>query len=197
MKNIANGGQLPELECHALTPDRWDDFEALFGPRGAAGGCWCMWWRLTHREFEAGKGEPNRRAMRRIVESGAAPGILAYHRGRPVGWCAVAPREQFPRLERSRILKPVDAQEVWSVVCFFIDKGHRRRGVSAALLRAVADHVRRSGGRIVEGYPVQPKKEDVPGLFAYHGVASAFLRAGFREVARRSPSRPIMRLEVG
>ena len=196
MENIANGGQLPELECHALTPDRWDDFEALLGPHGAAGGCWCMWWRLTHSEFEAGKGEPNRRAMRRIVESGAVPGILAYHRGRPVGWCAVAPREQFPRLERSRILKPVDAQEVWSVVCFFIDKGHRRRGVSAALLRAAADHVRRRGGRIVEGYPVQPKKEDVPGLFAYHGVASAFLRAGFREVARRSPTRPIMRLEV-
>jgi len=185
-----------ELDCHLLTPDRWRDFETLFGPRGAAGGCWCMWWRQTQKEFKDGKGEPNRRAMKQIVESGAVPGVLAYHRETPIGWCAVAPRDRYTRLERSRILKPVDDHPVWSVVCFFIRKDYRRRGVSLALLRAAVDHVRRSGGSIVEGYPVQPKKGGTPDLFAYHGLASAFLGAGFSEVARRSPTRPVMRLII-
>ena len=99
-------------EFHPLTPDRWSDFEGLFGRHGAAGGCWCMWWRQTAREFDARKGESNRRAMKRIVTSGRTPGILAYHEGETVGWCSVAPREEFPRLERSRILKPLDDEPV-------------------------------------------------------------------------------------
>ena len=99
-------------EFHPLTPERWADFEKLFGKCGAGGCCWCMWWRLPKREFDAQKGEGNRRAMKAIVDSGLVPGILAYHEGQPVGWCSVAPREEFPRLERSRILKPVDNQPV-------------------------------------------------------------------------------------
>ena len=112
--------QKDSWQFHRLTPERWTDFEELFGERGAAGGCWCMWWRLTQREFDAQKGEGNRRAMKAIVDSGRVPGVLAYHEGQPVGWCSVAPREEFPRLGRSRILKPVDDEPVWSVVCFFI-----------------------------------------------------------------------------
>ena len=88
-------------EFHRLTLERWADFEELFGEHGAAGGCWCMWWRLTGKEFDAQKGEGNRTAMKAIVDSGRVPGILAYHEGHPVGWCSVAPREEFPRLERS------------------------------------------------------------------------------------------------
>jgi GNAT superfamily N-acetyltransferase len=152
-----------------------------------------MWWRLTAREFDARKGEANRRAMKAIVTSGRVPGLLAYHRGEVVGWCSVAPREEFPRLERSRILKPVDAEPVWSVVCFFVAKSHRRTGVGLRLLKAALEHVRGSGGRILEGYPVEPKKGSTPDVFAYHGVAEMFRRAGFREVARRSETRPIMR----
>jgi GNAT superfamily N-acetyltransferase len=192
-------------EFHRLTPERWADFEELFGPRGAAGGCWCMWWRLTGKEFDAQKGEGNRRAMKAIVDSGRVPGILAYHEGHPVGWCSVAPREEFPRLGRSlrlaqgqaRILKPVDDEPVWSVVCFFIAKSTRRRGVARRLLKAALDYVRDCGGRIVEGYPVEPKKGHTPDLFAYHGLASMFRGAGFKEVARRSETRPIMRYVIG
>jgi GNAT superfamily N-acetyltransferase len=176
-----------------LTPKRWADFEELVGPHGATGGCWCMWWRLTNKEFDAQKGERNRRAMKAIVNSGRFPGILAYHEGRAVGWCSVAPREEFPRLERSRLLKPVDGQRVWSAVCFFVAKEYRHRGVAKRLLKAAVEYVRAQGGRIVEGYAVEPKEGKIPDLFAYHGPASLYRTVGFKEVARRSETRPMMR----
>lgn len=183
---------------YPLTPERWTDFEALFGERGACGGCWCMWWRLKHSEFEKQKGEANKRAMKQIVNSGEIPGILAYaDGGAPVGWCSVAPRQMFPRLERSRTLKRIDQQPVWSVVCFFVAKPFRRRGLSVALLRAAVDYVRQQGGAIVEGYPVAPKNGATPDAFAWTGLASAFRKAGFREVHRGSPTRPIFRYFIG
>ncbi len=181
------------LDYEPLTPDTWADFETLFGERGACGGCWCMWWRQTQKQFDARKGPANKRAMRRLVDAGHVPGLLAYEDGRPVGWCSVAPRETFSRLGRSRILEPVDDQPVWSVVCFFVDRRHRATGLSAGLLEAAADHVHRQGGRLLEGYPVEPRQDKMPDLFAYTGLASAFRRAGFQEVARRSATRPIMR----
>jgi GNAT superfamily N-acetyltransferase len=184
------------LAFHPLTPDRWSDLERLFGARGACGGCWCMWWRLRRSEFDARKGEPNRRAFHEIVHSGAEPGILAYADGEPVGWCAVQPREAYPVLGRSRTLKPVDDQAVWSVTCFFVARGFRKRGVTTRLLRAAVEHARARGGRIVEGYPIEPRKDHVPEAFAWTGFASAFKRAGFKEVARRSDTRPIMRYIV-
>jgi len=187
----------PEIEVHPVTPERWGDMEALFGERGACGGCWCMWWRLTSREFEAAKGEQNRCAIAELVASGRTPGLLAYHYGEPIGWCSTAPRREFPRLARSRILKPVDDQPVWSVVCLFVARPWRRRGVSVALLEAAVEHVTASGGRIIEGYAVEPKKDAMPDAFAFHGLASAYRAAGFVEVARRSPTRPIMRRMAG
>jgi GNAT superfamily N-acetyltransferase len=176
-----------------LTAARWKDFERLFGPRGACAGCWCMWWRLTAKEFERRKGTSNKRAMKALVRRGDVPGILAYAGEEAVGWCAAAPREAYARLRRSRILRPVDDADVWSVVCFFVAKDWRRRGVTTALLRAATKYVRSRGGKIVEGYPVEPAKGKVPDAFAYPGLAGAFKAAGFVEVARRSPTRPIMR----
>ncbi len=180
---------------HPLTPSRWADFERLFGEHGACGGCWCMWYRLKRSEFDRRKGAGNKRAMKAIVRKGKAPGIIAYAGKEPVGWCAVAPRAEYTVLERSRILKPVDENPVWSVVCFFVDKAHRREGVTVALLRAAVKYVKQRGGTIVEGYPTEPKKE-LPAPFAFHGLASAFRKAGFRECARRSPTRPIMRYHI-
>jgi GNAT superfamily N-acetyltransferase len=181
------------MEFHPVTPQRWPDLESLFGERGACGGCWCMWWRLTQSEFNRQKGLANKRAMKKIVESGQVPGILAYADGRPVGWCSIGPREVFSRLDRSRILKKIDDQPVWSVVCFVVAKPFRRKGISTKLLQAAVEHARQQGARIVEGYPVEPKKTSMPDLFAYQGLSSAFLQAGFVEVARRSETRPIMR----
>jgi GNAT superfamily N-acetyltransferase len=185
------------LKFLPLTPARWDDFEDLFGANGATGGCWCMYWKVRRSRWDATKGAGNRRAMKAIVETGPPPGLLAYHDRHAVGWCAVAPRETYPGLARSRILKPVDDRPVWSVSCVFVRRGYRKAGISRGLLRAAADYVRRNGGRIVEGYPTEPRLSPQADAFVFTGIASAFRAAGFREVARRSPTRPIMRLEVG
>ena len=182
-----------QASFHSLTPERRDDFEALFGERGACAGCWCMYWRQTQKEFEQLQGSSNRQAMRKIVQSGQIPGIIAYVDGQPVGWCALAAREIFSRLARSRILKPVDDFPGWSAPCFFVDKRFRRKGLTVQLLKAAAKFVREQGGTILEGYPVEPKKDPMPPVFAYTGLASAFLQAGFTECARRSPTRPVMR----
>jgi GNAT superfamily N-acetyltransferase len=184
---------LSDLKFHPLTADRWSDFEELFGERGACGGCWCMWWRLKRSEFERRKGEGNKQAMKAIVDSGEVPGLLAYAGGKPVAWCSVAPREQYPALERSRILKRIDDAPVWSVVCFFVEKSYRNKGMTVKLLRAAIEYVRQQGGKIVEGYPVEPRKERMPAAFAWTGLASAFKRVGFVECLRRSETRPIMR----
>lgn len=186
----------PRLVCHPLTPDRWGDFKTLFGGRGACGGCWCTFWRRPRSTFNENKGAGNRRLMLHIVNDGPPPGILGYLDGEPVGWCAVAPRGEYSALARSRILQPVDDKPVWSVSCLFVRKDRRKRGLSVQLLRAAVEHVKRQGGEIVEGYPVEPKRADMPAAFAWTGLAAAFLAAGFREVARRSDTRPIMRYEI-
>ena len=152
-----------------------------------------MWWRLSRSEFNAQKGEGNRKALKRIVDSGEVPGILAYAGGQPVGWCSVAQREAFPVLDRSRVLKRVDDEPVWSVVCFYVARQYRRRGVTVALLKAAIGYVRDQGGMVIEGYPVEPKEGKMPDVYAYTGLASAFRRAGFVEVLHRSEKRPITR----
>ena len=153
-----------------------------------------MSWRLGRSDFLKQKGEGNRKALKELVDSGEVPGILAYAEGQPIGWCAVAPRETFRRLGRSRVLKPVDDKPVWSVVCFFVAKSFRGKGVGTRLLEAAVDYVKEQGGKIVEGYPVEPSKNwGPPDPFVYTGVPSTFRKAGFIEVARRSKTRPIMR----
>jgi GNAT superfamily N-acetyltransferase len=186
----------PALDCHPLTPDRWADFETLFGKNGACAGCWCTTWRQPRSEFNANKGAGNRRLFLKVVEAGPPPGILGYLNGEPVAWCAVAPRTDYPSLERSRILHPVDDTPVWSVSCFFVRRDQRRKGLTVQLLRAAIDHVKRQGGTVIEGYPVEPRLENMPAVFAWTGMASAFLAAGFTECARRSESRPIMRYRI-
>jgi GNAT superfamily N-acetyltransferase len=183
------------LKLRPLTRKRWADFEKLFGKNGACAGCWCMWWRLPHAQWLAQKGEANRQAMWALVKGGVVPGLLAYVEGKPVGWCAVAPRADYPRFKTSRVLKPVDAQPVWSVTCFFVAREFRRRGITTQLLEAAAEFARKQGAGILEGYPIEPKR-DQPDAFVYTGLASAFGKAGFVEVARRSPARPIFRREL-
>lgn len=180
-----------------LTPARWADFETLFGPRGACAGCWCMWWRRPRAEWSRGKGEGNRRAMRSLVRRGAPTGLLAYSGQTPVGWVAVAPREDTPGLERSRTLKRIDDRPVWSVTCFFVARGFRRKGLTVMLLREAAAHARRGKAAVLEGYPVEPRKGSVQAdAWIFTGVAGAFRKAGFREAARPTETRRIMRLTL-
>jgi len=155
-----------------------------------------MWWRVPRAQFIQNKGEANREALKSIINSGKTPGILAYARNEPVGWCAVAPREEYPTLERSRLLKRVDDERVWSIVCFFVAKKFRHKGITAKLLHAVVEFVRVHDGKTIEGYPVDPGRKLTPDPFAYTGLMSSFRKAGFMEVTRRSYSRPIMRFEI-
>ena len=151
-----------------------------------------MFWLLPGNVWNAQKGEANRKAMQKLVKAGRPPGLLAYVDDEPAGWCAVGPRDRYVRLASSRILKSVDEKPVWSVTCFFVAKAFRRQGLTVALLEAAAKFARKCGARMLEGYPIEPKK-DQPDAFVYTGLASAYRKAGFREVARRSPTRPIFR----
>ena len=184
-----------ELSFKPIKRDLWTDLEELFGLNGACGGCWCMYWKLRGKAFDEAKGYSTRQMHKSIVDSGIATGLLAYLHGEVVGWVAVEPRGAYEKLAHSRVLKPVDDQEVWSVTCFYVAKKYRRKGIAVELLKAAVKHVKSQGGRIVEGYPVETEN-DMPAPFVYTGAASAFKQAGFKEVARNSPTRPIFRYVI-
>jgi GNAT superfamily N-acetyltransferase len=197
MKKKSSPPRVPAgFAAHPLSPERWPDFETLFGSHGAYGGCWCMWWRSTRREFEARKGAGNRRAMQAIVDSGKVPGLLGYLENMPVGWCSLAPREDFSSLERSPVLKRLDDLPVWSIVCFYIAKDFRGQGIAEALIGAALDYVKNRGGSIVEAYPTPPKQSPLAPVSSYMGLPAMFARAGFVECARPSRSKWIMRCRL-
>ena len=179
-----------------LVAERWNDFEALFGPRGACAGCWCMWWKLSRKDFTANQGEGNRKAISEMVHGGQIPGILAYHGDTPVGWIAIEPRENYRALEHSRVLKRPDPIQVWSITCFFIHKHYRNRGLMSALIEAAIKYAANQGAINIEAYPIDPLEEKVSNLSIFTGHASTFRAAGFVEVARNSPKRPIMRYTI-
>ena len=154
-----------------------------------------MFWKLCGKAYEEARGYETRQMHKSIIDSGTVTGLLAYLHGEVVGWVAVEPRLSYPKLEHSRALKPLDDQPVWSVTCFFVAKQFRKQGITVELLKAAVEHVKKQGGSIVEGYPVDAKK-DMPAPFVYTGTASAFQQAGFQEVARRTPTRPIFRYVI-
>jgi GNAT superfamily N-acetyltransferase len=182
-----------DIEIKPLTLRAWKHFEALFGPRGAYGGCWCMWWHLSRSQFSAGQGDSNRCAMRALVASGVVPGVIGFVDGKPRGWCSIAPREQYATLERSRVLKRLDREPVWSIVCFFIDRKSRGKGLGEKLILGAVEYARSQGAKIVEAYPTVPRKGVLPPVSSFMGIPKMFERAGFKEVARPSASRAIVR----
>lgn len=184
-----------DLSFHPLTQKLWHDFEMLFGNNGACGGCWCMHWKLRGKAFDESAGDVARQMQKNIVDAKTVPGLLAYSEGYPVGWIAVEPRSQYPKLAHSRVLKPIDNQEVWSIVCFFVERKHRRKGISAELIKAAVEYAKSQGAKIVEGYPIDSAK-NLPDPFIYTGATSAFKQAGFEEVVRNSPTRPIFRYQI-
>lgn len=190
------------IDVHPVTAERWADMMALFERRGPRGGqpvtsaCWCMFWRLPTGEFDRGwgkgesRGRGNKVAMEEIVASGRVPGLIAYLGGEPVGWISIAPREEFARLERTRTLRSVDDQPVWSVVCFYIDRRYGGRGIAAALLEGAVNYAREHGAAIVEGYPVRPGDYD-----PFTGYEAMFAAAGF-ETVREGTRRSIVRRRI-
>jgi len=179
-----------------IRPATWATFEAVMGEKGGCGGCWCMLWRRSAKQMEAGKGEGNRQAMKAVFEAGHVPGLIATHDDQAVGWIQIDRRSAFLRLAGSRTLQPVDDKEVWSVSCFFIDKRFRRQGLSLDLLTAATVWARDHGASIIEGYPIDTPKDKYPPVYAWTGFLDTFKRAGFSEIARRSETRPIMRKQI-
>jgi GNAT superfamily N-acetyltransferase len=186
------------VEVVPATAERWPDLEALFGKNGACAGCWCMFWRLSRAEYTRQQGEGNKAALRELTLGNQVPGVLAYVDGRPAGWCSVGPRESYASLERSRTLKRVDDQPVWSIVCFFVGRPYRRSGLMAELLRGAVEYARRQGAGIVEAYPIDTQAPKLAGkklswAGGYMGIASAFQALGFAEVGRASETQLIVR----
>jgi GNAT superfamily N-acetyltransferase len=184
-----------EVNIDPLTAERWPDLERLFGRGGASGGCWCMWFRRRASEFAKAKAAENKADLHALAERGEEPGLIAYVDGEPAGWVSLDRRARYPRLTSSRILKPVDEKPVWSVVCFVISKNHRRSGLSSRLLQGAIDYARKKDAKTLEAYPVEPTG-NLTGDRGFQGIRTVFDHAGFREVARASNGRPIMRLEL-
>jgi GNAT superfamily N-acetyltransferase len=182
-----------KLDVHPVTKDRWSDLVELFGRPGAsiARGCFCMYYRKTGGSG-IGPGAENRRAMKSLVDRGIVPGLIGYQDGRPVGWISLGPREGYPKLQRSPVMKPIDDKPVWSIICFFVDSKARGQGVSEKLLKAAIAYARSHGARLLEAYPVD-KEEPSHADFMWFGAKTMYDRAGFKEVARRKETRPVVR----
>jgi len=181
--------------CKPLEKENWQDFEKLFGANGACSGCWCMFWRLRNKDFQPNTDEGNRKAMQKLVSDGIVPGLLGYVDGEPVAWVAIAPRTEYIRLENSKVLARVNDQPVWSIVCFFIEHHHRRKGLMLQLIRAAVKYAQEHGAAIVEAYPIETSQK-LSGWSSYMGLAQVFKQAGFIEVARHSEHRPNMRYRI-
>jgi GNAT superfamily N-acetyltransferase len=183
------------FEARPLTPQTWSDLEELFEMPGGSivRGCWCMYYRKTGQvSVSAAAGATHKEQLCSLVDAGVEPGLVGYLDGRPAGWVSLGPREDYLKLRRSQVMKPVDDAEVWSLVCFYVLRAYRGQGLQHRLLAAALDHARDHGVRIVESYPVD-KEERSHDDFMFFGSRSLYEKAGFREVVRRSPTRVVMR----
>ncbi|MDP3984804.1 MAG: GNAT family N-acetyltransferase [Acidimicrobiia bacterium] len=181
------------MEIHPVTVERWDDLAELFGPKGAYWNCWCVWWILTGKEFSAARPVERRALLEGLVRSDQEPGLLAYREGKPVGWCAVEPRQRFTRMmsPRSLVFRPLDDPDGnWVVNCFYIAPGERGRGVASELLSAAVRFAFDRGAQSIDGYPLVDATHGAASL--YVGTVSMFEAAGFQEIAR-SKGRPLLR----
>lgn len=181
-----------KISVRPLTPDLWPALEDLFGRKGACNGCWCMYWRIGSA-YRRTPRERNKAAFHDVVKTGPPPGLLAFDGDVAVGWCQLTPRDALPWLDREWRLKRVDDAPVWSLSCFYIRIGYRRRGVTTALITAALKAARRARAPALEAYPFDADKSPSA---SGTGYASTFTRAGFKIVARRIPARPIMRYDL-
>ncbi|MFY9916220.1 MAG: GNAT family N-acetyltransferase [Nocardioidaceae bacterium] len=183
------------LETRPLTTATWADLEELFAMPGGSivRGCWCMYYRVTGTvSVSSAAGVDHKKQLCDLVDRGTVPGLVGYVDGAPVGWISLGPREDYLKLQRSPIMKPVDDAEVWSIVCTYVAKSHRGLGLQHQLLAGAIDYARDEGVRTLEAYPVD-KPERSHADFMFFGSRGLYERAGFREVVRRSPTRVVMR----
>lgn len=185
-----------KLAYQPLCKDNWQKFVNLFGEKGAADNCWCMYYRLTKTEYNEGKMGGNKEAMKNLVMNDEPTGIMAFYEGKAIAWCAFAPREHFKKLDNSRVHKRVDDQLVWSVPCFFADKRFRHLGVTAELLKAAIRYAKEKGIKIIEAYPIMPSAQKRPASSLWNGKYKSFEEVGFEIVNPTSGDRPVVRYYV-
>lgn len=188
------------VECHAVTPERWDDLVELFAGHGNPGYCWCQTWRIAGSRYRELDSDGRQERMHAQVSANVPVGILAYQDGRPVGWCSVAPRETYGRLERARSIKQVDDRSTWSIVCFFVLRSARGQGLSGRLIACALDYAHREGAEVVEAYPVEPEitpegQPDYNVSYRFMGFVSMYTRAGFHDSTPQGSQRKVMRYE--
>lgn len=192
-----NSDLISKLEVEPVTRNNWHKFVNLFGPKGACGNCWCMYYRLSKADFNEGKvDDSNKRAIKEIIWNEKPVGLIGLIDNQAIAWCAFAPREDFVKLEKSRVHKRIDDKAVWSIPCFFIDKKFRRSGVSVQLLKGAIEFAKDAGIKIIEAYPAIPTQDKIPDSFAWIGLYKAFERAGFEIVDRTSKNRPMVRYYI-
>lgn len=183
------------LNFKPLTTSTWESLIELFGERGACGGCWCMWWRLRNKDYELSKGDENKRLLKSLVDNKNALGVIAFDGDKPIGWCSISPRESLIRLKTRGMFKQIDDTPVWSIICLYINKAYRKKGLSVQLIKEAVNYAIENGATCIEAYPFVPNKGKTPDLFAFVGVKSAFEKAGFVVVKEASETRVIMRRE--
>jgi GNAT superfamily N-acetyltransferase len=194
-----------ELEILPLTSERFADIATLFGEGGDPKWCWCSFFRVRNVDFRTATPELNRSVLERAVEAteadGRAPGLVAYRGGVPIGWVSVGPRDDYARLQHSKVLAPLDDRPVWSIVCFVVSRQARGQGVATALLEAAVAYAGQHGATLVEAYPMETEGQRVRAAHAFKGTVAMFERAGFEVVMRRqanraSTPRPIVRRQI-
>jgi ribosomal protein S18 acetylase RimI-like enzyme len=190
-----------KLTVQPLTPERWPDLEALFNAKGCsvARGCWCMFYRRSGSRGPLPKGtteaQANRAALKALVDSGEPPGLIGYHGKVPVGWVSIGPRDDYAKLRRSPVMKPVDDLPVWSIICFVVPSQYRRQGVARSLLAGAIAYAKERGATLLEAYPVdKPDRSSDDAM--WFGAKSMYDAVGFEEVARRKANRPIVRIRA-
>ena len=189
-------GQDIKLKFDPLTASTWKHFETLMGEKGGCGNCWCMYFRLPYKEFQENKPDGNKKMMRHLVNKGKPQGLIASTDQEPIGWIAMAPREDYMKLEKARVFKRFDDKPVWSITCFFIKKQFRHMGLSRQLIKGAVDFAKRKKIKTLEAYPAIPYDEKVPHAFLWVGVLSSFINNGFKIVKQQSKSRAMVRIEL-
>lgn len=185
-----------KLIFDSLTAATWKKFETLMGEKGGCGNCWCMYFRIPSREFRENKPDGNKKLMRQLVNKGLPQGLIASLNEEPVGWIAMAPREDYMKLENSRVFKRIDDHPVWSITCFFVKKEFRHKGLSKQLIKGAVDFAKKKKIKTIEAYPAIPYAEKVPQPFLWVGVLSSFIKNGFKIVQQQSKSRAMVRIDL-
>ncbi|WP_349930657.1 GNAT family N-acetyltransferase [Glutamicibacter mishrai] len=169
------------LRIEPLTESRMEDFAAVVNPNHRQKHCWCLSHRLSAQEIRERGGEDRYEAMCSLAREKIAPGVIAYLGDQPVGWCSISPRAQIPKLENSKLIRPVDDLRVWSIICMVVRGGYRRRGVNRQMVLGVLEYAKSLGAPAVEAYPVDPEgRMDL--TMAFVGTRKMFEEAGFEVV---------------